>query len=99
MAVYSEILGGVTVLGSQATVLSSEIAPCCQLTFRTLPTAARIYFGNVDVTPAGDNAHGYVEGGEWHQYGPYTRGGGIRPTQVFLAGTAGTVVLWSAWPA
>jgi hypothetical protein len=87
------------VLGSQATLLSSDATPLCQVTIRTLSTAARVYFGNVDVTPAGDNAHGYIEGGEWHVWGPYTRGSGIRPAQIFLAGTAGTAVLWSGWPA
>ena len=99
MATYTEIYGGATILGSEATILSAESTPMCQLTLRTLPTASRVYFGNVNVTSAGDNAHGYFEGGEWHTWGPFSRGGGLRPAQVFLAGTAGTVVLWTAWPA
>lgn len=99
MATYPEIYGGAVILGSEATIMSTETSPMCQVTIRTLPTAERVYFGNVDVTPAGDNAHGYIEGGEWHVWGPYSRGGGIRPAQIFLAGTASTVVLWSAWPA
>jgi hypothetical protein len=99
MSNYVPLFGGITILGNQATLLSSESTPMSQVTIRTLPTAARAYFGNVDVTPGGDNAHGYIEGGEWHTWGPYSRGGGIRPLQIFLAGTAGTTVLWSGWPA
>lgn len=93
-----QLFGGLVTLGSEGTRLSSEDTPMCQLTIRTLETAARVYFGNSDVTAATTNAHGFIDGGEWHSWGPYGRGGGIRPSQVFLAGTAGTVVLWSGFP-
>lgn len=72
-AIYADIYGGVTTLGSQATLLSSETSSMCQITIRTLPTASRVYFGNVNVTAAGDNAQGYIEGGEWHTWGPFSR--------------------------
>jgi hypothetical protein len=99
MSEYADLFGGVLTLGSQATLLSPETTPMCQLTFRTLPTSERVYFGNSNVTPGGDNSHGYIAPGEYHTWGPFMRGGGIRPAQVFLAGTAGTVVLWSGYPA
>lgn len=98
---FAQIYGGITVLGSEATILSSETVAMCQITIRTLtqPTTSRVYFGNVNVTPGGDNAHGYIDPGEAYTWGPYSRGGGIRPAQIFLAGPAGATVLWSAWPA
>lgn len=96
--VYAELFGGVVVLGSQATVLSSEITPMAEVTIRTLPTAGRVYFGNSNVTPGGDNAHGFIDGGEEKTWGAYTRGGGVRPAQIFLAGASGSVVLWSGFP-
>jgi len=98
MATYPELFGGLVTLGSQATVLSSEITPMCELEIRTLPTAGRVYFGNANVTPGGDNAFGFIDAGEAKTWGPYTRGGGIRPAQVFVAGIQGAVILWSGFP-
>jgi hypothetical protein len=69
-----------------------------ELTLRTLPTAGRVYFGNSNVTTGGDNAMGFIDGGESKTWGPYTRGGGIRPAQVFVAGNTGSVILWTGFP-
>jgi len=93
------LFGGLVTLGSEATRLSSEDTPMCQLTIRSGDTAATIYFGNSDVTNAETLAHGRIAGGEWHVWGPYEAGRGVRPSQIFLAGTAGDKVLWSGWPA
>lgn len=92
--------GGLTTLGSTATRLADEDTPMCQLTIRVSASAsARIYFGNSNVTNGEILAHGFVDPGEWHTWGPFEAGRGIRPSQIFLAGTAGDRILWSGWPA
>ena len=93
------LFGGLTTLGSNATRLADDDTPMCQLTIRSADTAALIYFGNSTVTNADTLAHGRISGGEWHVWGPYESGRGIRPSQIFLAGTAGDKVLWSGFPA
>jgi hypothetical protein len=60
---YHNLFGGIVVLGSQPTLMSSELTPMSEITIRTLPTASRVYFGNSDVTTGGGNAHGFIDGG------------------------------------
>jgi hypothetical protein len=91
------LIGGITVLGNNATRLSDDDTPMTQLSIRSNSTAADVYFGSASVTHV-DHV-GYIEGGESFQWGPYTAGRGIRPSQVFLYGTAGDRVIWTGWPA
>lgn len=91
------MFGGIVTLGSNATRLADEDTPMCQLSIRSNSAAADMYFGNSDVD---HTKHiGYVEGGEAFQWGPFEAGRGIRPSQVFLYGTAGDRVIWMGWPA
>lgn len=100
MAISAPLLfGGVCVLGSSATRLSDEDTPMSQLTIRgsVSNSAEIVYIGNSDVSS--NNAHAFLEKKEAFTWGPYTRGGGIRPSQVFLLGSVGDRVMWSGFPA
>lgn len=94
---FTPLIGGITILGSDATRLSDVDQPMVQLTLRGIDNPNRIYFGNSDVSPS--NFIGYVDRNDAYQWGPYQRGGGVRPAQIFVIGTVGDRVVWSAFPA
>lgn len=90
------LYGGVTTLGSNATRLSDEDTPMCHLVVRSAAGTKIIYLGNADVAPS--TAVGYINAGEAFTWGPYARGGGVRPSQVFIYGSPGDTVFWQGFP-
>ena len=91
--------GGQHTVSATATVLDSSDVIYTYITIRLEPGASILYFGNSDVTAVPANAHGYLvatatDGNSW-TFGPYPNGG-IRPSAIYIIGTADDVLFWNA---
>ena len=96
-------LGGQHTIAATATALDSSNTPCRILTIRLELGASICYFGNSDLTIAPTNAHGYLvasaTAGESWTFGPFDIGSGIKPSEIFIVGTADDVLFWNGLPA
>ena len=82
-----------TLLGSNATQLSSEEEPCRQISMRSHDGNTEISIGHSDVDPA--TRYGFIRAGESYTIGPFPPGVGIRPCDVYVAGSVGDALTWS----
>jgi len=93
------MIGGEHTVAAAAAVLNSDDTPCRVLTIRLESDAAGdCYFGLSTVTTEA-HRHGFLEAGESWTFGPYSAGTGIRPSEVYIIGTAGDVLFWNGLPA
>ena len=91
--------GGQHTVSGTATVLDSSEIPMRQITVRAKAGTSIMYFGGSDVTAVPANAHGYINAGESWTFGPFSAGSGIKPTEIYIIGTAADVLFWSGIPA
>ena len=93
------MIGGQHTVAAAAAQLDSSTIACRILTIRLEPGASILYFGGDDVDPAPANAHGYLTAtatsGESWTFGPYDTGTGIRPSEIYIVGTADDVLFWN----
>lgn len=94
----AEMIGGHHTITAAAQVLSSDTTMCAQLTIRSNTGNTVCYFGGSDVTSAPANAHGHIKADESYTFGPFDRGG-VRPSQVYISGTASDILFWNGVPA
>jgi hypothetical protein len=91
------IIGGVHTVSATPTVLSSDTTPCRAITIRLRSNAVGdIYVGDADMTGQ-DDAFAFVEPGESFGYQSFLPASGMRPTEIYIVGTVGDKLHWSAW--
>lgn len=89
------LIGDEHTVKASATILANNDQPCRLLTIRLESGAAGdVMFGNSDVT-SGANRHGFLAAGESWTFGPYTFGSGIRPSEIYVVGTADDLLFWN----
>ena len=92
------MIGAQHTVSDSATVLDSSTIACRHITIRLEAGASILYFGDSDVTAVPANAHGYINAGESWTFGPFAPGCGIRPSDIYIIGTADDVLFWSGIP-
>ena len=94
--------GAVHTIAASPTKLGESEVSMRVITIRLEPDASICYFGDSDMVDA-NNAFGYVTGttasGESWTFGPFERGSGIKPSEIYIFGTAEDKLFWSGLPA
>ena len=88
-----------TVAASAKALDSTDSTAYKQITIRSNAGTSIMYFGGSDVTAVPANAHGYLNAGESWTFGPFAPGSGIKPSEIFIIGTASDILFWSGIPA
>jgi hypothetical protein len=88
------MIGGKHVVQASPTKLSDDDTPCRIVTIRLEISNSRMNFGGADGEP-----HGYLvataTAGESWTFGPFQMGSGIRPSEIYIWGTAADHVFWN----
>jgi hypothetical protein len=93
------MIGGQHTVAASAKALDSTVTTACrQITIRANAGTSIMYFGGSDVTAVPANAHGYLNAGESWTFGPFSPGSGIKPSDIYIIGTASDVLFWSGIP-
>lgn len=91
------IIGGVHTVSATPIVLDASTTPCRAITIRLRSNAAgNIYVGDSTLTGE-DDAFAFVEPGESFGYQSFLPASGMRPTEIYIVGTVGDKLHWSAW--
>ena len=89
------MIGGQHTVAASATILNASTVGCRQITIRANAGTSILYFGGSTVTAVPAFAHGYLNAGESWTFGPFAPGSGIKPSEIYIIGTADDILFWS----